>query len=259
VLRPGTYFPRNPSEDLPMTTPETPVPAAPKRIPFVTDAIRLARVLFSPGAVFEEQREKPTVWIPWLLLSVMMVAVTLVNLPVTRQAMRLAAEARGQPMPAAAESIALVSTVVMTPIILLVMILVSAGIMYLVLLATGGEVRFKGLMCAATFATIVGMLQLVLMAIVLKLRGPEGIRTVADMQVSFGLDLLLPADTSLPKFVEGLLAGVSPFSLWSLALMAFGVQAVEKQTKGAAWSAAAGSFLVTLVVGAFFASLGGAR
>jgi hypothetical protein len=79
------------------------------------------------------------------------------------------------------------------------------------------------------------------------------------MQVSFGLDLLLPADASLPKFVEGLLRGVSPFSLWSLALMAFGVHAVERQTKGAAWSAATGSFLVSLVVGALFAGLGGAR
>jgi len=243
-----------------MTAPEAaPAPAPPARIPFVTDLLRLLRVLFSPGAVFEEQREKPTVWIPWLVVSVLMVGMTLLNFPFTRIAMRMAAEAQGRPLPASAESIAMFSGIVVTPVVMLIAIAVSAGIMYLVLIAAGGEVRYKGLMCVATFTSILGFLQLLLMVVVLKLRGPEAIQTVSDLQVSFGLDLLLPQDSTLPRFVEGLLRGVSPFSIWSLVIAAIGVQKVEKQSSGAAWSAAVVSALVMLVVGAVFAGFGGPR
>jgi len=242
-----------------MTTPETPVPAAPKRIPFVTDAIRLARVFFSPGAVFQEQREQPTFWIPWVIVSAFFVLVTMVSLPFTIQMTRLGYEARGQPFPAAAESAMRVMAPITTPVIMLIMLLVMAGVMYLTLLGAGGEVRYKGLLSVAVFTAPIALLQVLLTFVVLKLRGPEGLQTIADYQVTFGLDLLLPQDASLPKFLEGLLRGVSPFSLWSLALTAIGVRLVEKQTKGAAWAAAGVSFAVSLVIGALFAGMGGAR
>jgi len=242
-----------------MTTPETPVPAAPKRIPFVTDAIRLVRVLFSPGAVFEEQREHPTFWIPWVVVSAFFVLVTMLSMPFTIQMSRLAAQARGQPFPAAAESAMRIMAPITTPVVMLIMLVVMAGVMYLALLAAGGEVRYKGLLSVAVFTAPIGLLQVLLTFIVLKLRGPEALQTVADFQVTFGLDLLLPQDASVPKFVEGLLRGVSPFSLWSLALTAIGVRVVEKQTKGAAWAAAGVSFAVGLVIAALFSGIGGAR
>ncbi|MGD0484904.1 MAG: hypothetical protein ABSB58_09685, partial [Gemmatimonadales bacterium] len=73
------------------------------------------------------------------------------------------------------------------------------------------------------------------------------LQTVADYQVSFGLDLLLPQDASLGKFVDGLLKGISPFSVWGLLITAFGVRAMERTTKGAAWTAASVSFALGLV------------
>lgn len=246
-----------------MTGPDTPTPETPatetsSRIPFVTDFMQLVRVLFSPGAVFEEQREKPAVWVPWLIVSLLMIAVAFLNMPFSRIGMRLAAEAQGRPLPASIETITTVSTVVMTPIVMLITIAVSAGVLYLVLLGSGGEVRFKGLMSVSTFVAILAPVQMALMVVVLHLRGPESIQSMADLQVSFGLDLLLPQDSSLPKFVERLLRGISPFSIWSLVLMAMGIRIVEKQTKAAAWTAAIVGSLVMLVVGAVMAGFGGA-
>jgi hypothetical protein len=136
-----------------MTVPDTaaPAPAGPKTIPFVTDALRLARVLFSPTAVFEEQREAPTFWIPWLVVSLLMLVVTTFSFPYTLAVAKLGAAAKGQPFPAAAEGMMRGTQYVAVPIVLLIVFLLTAGVMYVVLLAAGGEVRFKGLMTVAVF------------------------------------------------------------------------------------------------------------
>ena len=234
-----------------MTVPETaaPAPAGPERTPFVTDIVRLVRVLVSPTAVFEEQREAPTFWIPWVIVSVLMVGISMLNFPYTLAMAKLGAAARGTPFPAAAEGVMRATQFVAVPLVMLIVMLAIAGLMYVVLLAAGGEVRYKGLLSVAVFSGLIGVLQLVAMYVVWTLRSHGGeLQTVADYQVSFGLDLLLPQDASLGKFVDGLLKGISPFSVWGLLITGFGVRAMERTTKGAAWTAAGVSFALGLVL-----------
>jgi hypothetical protein len=245
-----------------MTSPE-PVTAAPSAgpayIPVVTDFLRMVRVLFSPTAVFEEQKEAPTFWVPWLVLCVLLIAVTLLGFQYQLAAARLGAEATGRPFPASVETIMRFSMIAGVPIVTLIMLLITAGVMYLVLMGSGGEVRYKGLMSVAVFSGMLGVLQVLATFAVLKLRGPEGLTTVADYQVSFGLDLLLPTDASVPKFVGAILRGLSPFSLWGLMITATGIHVMEKTSKAAAWTAAVVSLLLGLVVGALMASMFGSR
>lgn len=234
-----------------MTSPEpttvAPTPG-PGGIPFVTDFLRLVRVLFTPTAVFEEQKDAPTFWVPWLLLCVLMLVASFLSFPYTLAAARMGAAAAGRPLPDAAIGIMRFSMIVAVPVFTLVMLLLSAGVMYLVLMVFGGEVRYKGLMSVAVFSGMLGVLQILATFAVLKLRGPEGLTTLADYQASFGLDLLLPADTSVPKFLEGMLKGITPFSLWGLVITATGIHTMEKTSKGAAWSAAVVSLVLGLLV-----------
>jgi hypothetical protein len=82
------------------------------------------------------------------------------------------------------------------------------------------------------------------------LTGPQ------DFGVGLGLNLLLPADTTIPSFVQGLLSGIGPLQIWALIITAFGVATLEKQTRAAAWTAAIASYAVLLIVGAFFLGRG---
>jgi hypothetical protein len=240
-----------------MTSPE-PTAAAPTPgsagVPVVTDFLRMLRVLVTPTAVFEEQRESPTFWVPWLLMCVLLLAMTFLSFPYQLAAARLASAAAGRPLPDAAVGIMKFSMVVGVPIFTLVMFLVMAGVMYLVLMGSGSEVRYKGLLSVAVFSS--GMLAVftgLATFAVLKMRGPaESLTTMADFQASFGLDLLLPADTTVPKFVEGMMKGISPFGLWGLVLTATGIRTMEKTSKGAAWTAA----VVSMVLGLLIAGLG---
>jgi hypothetical protein len=237
-----------------MTAPETPpaVPAGPARIPFVTDFLRMLRVLVSPTAVFEEQREQPTFWIPWLILAVLLLIVANLSFPFTLGVARLGAAARGQPFPAAAEGMIRGTTLVAIPVMTLILLLLTAGVMYVVLLAAGGQARYKGLLTVAVFTGLLGVLQAVLTFVVLKLRDPATLQTIADYQVSFGLDLVMPQDMSFGKFVDGLLRAVSPISIWGLVITAIGIRTMERTSKAAAWTAASASF----VLGLLFAGLG---
>jgi hypothetical protein len=241
-----------------MTAPQTPIapnaPTGPARIPFVTDFVRMVRVLFSPAAVFEEQREKPTFWIPWLVFVILMLILANVSFPFTAAVARLQYAAAGRPLSAGAETTIRTFTMIAIPVFTLVVLLLTAGLMYVVLLAGGGEARYKGLMTVAVFTAMLGVLQGVLTLVVLKLRDPATLQTVADYQVSLGLDLLLPSDASLGKVLDGMLRAITPFSVWGLIITAIGVRTMERTTKGAAWAAATASF----VLGLLFAGLGGA-
>ncbi len=239
-----------------MTIPETPVeapaPAGPRRIPFVTDFVRMVRVLVSPTAVFEEQREHPTFWIPWVIMFVLLLVVANLSFPFTLAMARLGGEAQGRPIPDSAIGIMRTMMFIMVPVMTLIVLLLTAGVMYIVLLAAGGDVRYRGLMTVVVFTALLGVLQALLTLVVLKMRDPATLRTVADYQVTFGLDLALPGDLSLGKFLDGVLRAISPFSVWALVITAIGVRTMERTTKAAAWTAAGASF----VFGLLFAGLG---
>jgi hypothetical protein len=245
-----------------MTSPEpaaAPTPGS-TDIPVVSDFLRMLRVLVTPTAAFEEQREAPAFWVPWLILSVMLLAVTFLSFPYQLAAARLQSEAAGRPLPDAAIGIMKFSMLIGVPVITLVMMLISGGVMYLVLMGAGGEVRYKGLLSVAVFSgAALGVLQVLATFAVLKLRGPEGLTTLADYQVSFGLDLLLPADAKVSKFFETLLRGITPFSLWGLAITATGIRTTERTTKGAAWLAASVSLVLGLLVAAISAKAFGPK
>jgi len=241
----------------------TPSPAPSSNyIPLVSDASRVVRVLFSPGAVFEEQRDKPTWFMPWLVISLVVVAVGLFSMPYTDRMMELAMQARGgggQPVPAGVRTFSRVMALIGAPIYFLLLGAIGAGVMWVTLMISGGKVRYRGLMSAAIFSMATGVLQMIAQVVVMRMRGTpqEAIRTMQDARVTLGLDLLLPAEATVSPFLRTLMAGVGPLQIWALIITAVGVMVLERQDKGNAWMAATASYIVLLVVGALLAGLGG--
>ncbi len=232
--------------------------AAAKGTPFVTDLLRLVRAPFAPTGVFAEQRDAPTFWMPWLIVSVLFAAIGLLASPFQIHAMRAAAEAAGRPFPPAAEKFAIFG-VFFTPIITLILAMVGAVFLWLPLMATGAEVRFRGLMCVTIFAWPIVILQQVLNYVVLSIKGVESVQSVRDLQVSLGLDLLIPTDAHVSAFIRTFLQGIGPLPIWQVIIVAMGLMALEKVSSAKAWTAAIVSYLALLVVSAGAASMFGGR
>jgi hypothetical protein len=242
-----------------MTAPEgsaAPAPAS-SYTPVVTDLVRLVRALFSPGAVFAEQSEKPTFWMPWVLVSIGFACTQLLQAPFQARAQQLVLEAAGRQAPANLATFRLIG-VAMTPVITLVMVLLATAILWVAVMTTGEEARYRRLMTATIFAWPAALIQQVVVWVVLRMRGVESIRSASDLQVGLGLDLLLPADSG-SAFLRAALGGINPFALWSLTITAVGVMVLVKTTAGKAWTAAVAAFVVTLLVAAGLAGVFGSR
>ncbi len=231
-----------------MTAPDTQAPTA-AYTPILTDLLRLARAPFAPRGVFEEQREKPTFWMPWIVLSVLFGIVMIFMGPIAMQAARATAAARGAPMSESTLGIVRITTMVGPAIGLLIGCLIGAVILYFVLMVSGAEARFKGLLTVSIFSSSVALLQTVVTTVMLRMKGVEAIQSPADAQQSLGLDLLFPVDfTQAHKALAAMLRGIGPFEIWILVVTAIGLMALEKVAKNKAWTAAIVSFVIGLVI-----------
>ncbi len=236
--------------------PPTPAPAAPSRIPIVTDAVRLVRVLYEPGKVFDEQREQPTWFLPWLVIGIICLVIGFVQLPYSGRVIELALQNMPnapQLTPAQLSSRAMIG-IFFTPIIFLIFALIGAGILFLIAAVMGASVRYRGMLSATVFAQVMVPITLLLQTLILRMRGSpsEAITTMTDAQPALGLNVLLSSDS---HFLAAVYGGIGPLPIWSLIITAIGITRLEKASKATAWSAAIGSYVIMLLIGALLAGL----
>jgi len=237
--------------------PTSPAPATPYT-PIVTDAGRLVRVLFSPGTVFEEQRDRPTFWWPWAILAVLMVLLQTLQRPFQQRVQELIFAQRGITPPAGAGA-GMVGTIVgmaTGALMFLIICAITAGILYLLMAAFGGETTYKKMLTVTVFAAPLAILQQALVAAVLRMRGLDAIRSVWDMMPSLGADLLLPADAQLGAFLRVFLGQIGVLQIWGVVVTAVGLMVLGKVGKGAAWTAAIVSFLIIAALMSGMAAFG---
>ncbi len=229
--------------------PQAPASPAPAYTPVLTDLWRLARTPFVPKGVFAEQREAPTLWIPWIALTVLWVIVLALLVPLVVEFARNMSAAAGRPFPEAAVGIIRVQVMVIPAVLLVVGVLLGAGIYYLTLVALGQGPRFKGLLTVSVFGSTVAFLQTLVTVVVLRVRGAQAIQTPADLQVSFGLDLLFSVEfAQAHPVIATVLRGIGPFELWALIIAVVGLMTLEKIGRKQAWTAALVAFVVGLLI-----------
>ncbi len=222
---------------------------------FMADAVRLVRVLFSPGAVFGEIQNRPTFWRPWLLVSIVSVIVGYLQRPFQQRVQAIILEHAGRPVPADTP-LKMVLSLCVTPIGVLVLMAISAVILYGLASAMGGEVTYKKMLSVVAFSFPPILIQQIITVAVLMTRGVQSITGPSDMFVSLGADLALPADANVGYFTRFLLAGIGPLQIWALVIVAIGVMVMGKTSKGSAWTAAIIHFIILLVAFSALGALG---
>jgi len=237
-------------------TPATPAAAPPPTgIPFVSDAVRLVRGLFSPGEVFAELDQRPVFWKPWVIISVLYVVLQFLQRPFQQRITQLVLERAGRPVPPATIARDIMGAVT-GPIIVLVLIAIGAGILYLLVSSLGGETTFKKMMVVMVHTWPLMVLQQAITWAILTTRGVASITGPQDLIVSLGADLLLPADARVGYFLRFVLGGIGPLQIWALVITAVGAMVLGKATKGAAWTAAIIHYVIILVLLSGFGAFG---
>jgi hypothetical protein len=215
----------------------------------------LFKVLYEPGAVFTRVSEKPKFLMPFIGLCIIQVIVAAVNLPFLKAAMsaQFAAQAANAPAGAPDPSKFVALGLIAVPIVIAILLLISALVLWVLVSIVGGDGKFGTLLSVSTYACVPSVVLLAIVgAIVLQMKGPEGITSPSDLQPALGLDLLAP-DTK--GFVGAVLKGINPFTIWGLVLTAIGIQVTHKTSKGSAYAVAIGAMALTLIVAGAVAML----
>lgn len=215
----------------------------------------LVRVLFSPTEVFERLRERPVWLVPAIVLGLIGTVLAYLFIPFRLASMAPQMAQAAAQNPAAAGQIASFTRIAVfaTPIFVLIILLIVAGILWLlVTLFAGGDGKFRNLLSVATYTAFPSfiLLQVATLA-VLKMKGVESVASPLDLQPPLGLNLLAP---NVGGFLSGALAGINPFAIWSMILTAIGIQVTQRTSKGAAYTVA----VIAMFIGVLFAGLGGA-
>jgi hypothetical protein len=195
---------------------------------------------------------------PWVLVSIVSIIINWFQKPFQRRVTEIMLQRAGRPLPPET-MIKTVLSVLATPIGVLVIVAISAAILYGLASAMGGETSFKKMLTVVIFSFPPILLQQAITVAVLTSRGVASITGPQDMFVSLGADLALPADANVGYFTRFFLAGIGPLQIWALVIVAVGVMVMAKAGKGGAWTAAIIHFLIILcafsALGAFGASM----
>ncbi len=143
------------------------------------------------------------------------------------------------------------AAILASPFLLVLGVLVNAMLVWLLATALHGRCRFRQSLALVVHASLILQLKEAVALVMLRIRGLDAIRTLADLQTPLGLDALGLDGTATNVF----LASINPFTIWFLALVAVGATVVLGLPKGKAWTLVAVHWAATTGFSAAIATL----
>ena len=216
--------------------------------------VDLVKVLYEPTAVFGRVREKPRFLAPFAAIAALQIVIGFLQLPYLRAAMASAYAQMAQQNPQAAATAQKFVWIglVLAPIAIAFVLVIGAVLLWVLVSIVGGEGKFGTLLSVTTYAFSTGVLLQIVGLAVLMLKGAANVTSPEDLQPALGLDLLAP---SAGRFATAVLKSFNPFSLWGVALTAIGIQTTHGTSRGAAYTAAGGAFVIGVLIAGAFALL----
>ena len=210
-------------------------------------ALDLVNVLHEPTAVFGRVKEKPRVLVPWLVISVLLTALAVLSRPYQAAAMD-AIRATLTPEQAARVppgSTPMWRTIVGTPLVALIGLLIGSGFLWIGTMLAGGQTRFKSLMSVLCYSYVTYVIFAAVTMIVLSMRGIGAVTSFQDLRAPLGLDLLAPGAS---LFLGAVLNGINPFSVWGVWLCGTGVSITQGTSRASGILVTAFAFLTGLLL-----------
>ncbi len=227
----------------------------------MTIVTRFTSMLMSPGRVFDDIRDGRVGWLqPWIIISVLYMVVTFLGLPI--QVALLEINPQNLPADAIDQQIRVAESfgwiwVLLTPLGVMLIQLIVAGVSYILVTVLSQRATFRQYLSLSFFTGVPAMLGQLLSIGILRFRGLDRIMGPEDARMSFSLRTLAPPDSALLK---GLFGSVEFFTVWSMVLLALGLQRVFGMSRGQAIAVLIPIWLiyvVMLVLGEAFGGIGG--
>ncbi len=186
---------------------------------------RLIWIFVSPAKVFDDIREKRVTWVqPWIFASLIYMVITWIAMPIQRALLEVHPSMTSDQIDQQLQVMDRFGFmwIVLAPAGMLIITFVIAGISYVAVTLATRAATFKQYLALSFFTSIVGMMGQLVSSIIVRARGLDSIMGPEDAQMSLSLRALAP-DSAV---VRGLFSSVEFFAIWSLVLVAMGLQRI---------------------------------
>jgi hypothetical protein len=211
--------------------------------------VNIANTFFAPSRAFKAIKARPN----WLIPLIVIIIAPLVYYALCWseyevmiiQSIEASLETQGQvitdSMMALPLAIARIGTLVVTPIGVLLSILVQATLYFVAAKLVKSTVNFKQMFSLCTHVGLISIFTWGIMALMTKLTGAMPLHTVTSL-TSF-----LPESYN-GTIIQGLMAPIEIFAIWSLTLMYMGLRIVADFSKRVAGVVIALAFSFTVII-----------
>jgi hypothetical protein len=215
---------------------------------------RILWVFTSPGKLMASLAEKPRILFALILSAVSVVTLYLVHMPLYKDMLRASTLATsgyvesltGQTMTPEMVEQGLPSSMtyglISTPIMSLVMLLLTTVIFFVILKIMGGEGKFKAYLSVVGYSGVISSLYILLVLIIASFTGSLHIDPTLT-----SLATLVSRD-STGVVLYNVLKNIDIFSIWYYVVIAIGLATVSKVKKKYVYSAVCTVFLIGLII-----------
>lgn len=214
-------------------------------------------VFFSSQRTFLRLKSNPSWLVTFLLIAAGTILISFIISPFVIQAQIVSfpSEVGPQQIEDGMRFIKRYQTIVifLSPLFLIIKFLVNSAILWLIV-QLFREADFKRVFSLVVHCALIQLLGSIVSLIVLKLRGIQSIRSAADLQVYFGLDMFLRnQELNIP--LKAFLSSINLFSIWWIILVILGLSIITEISKSKATLIAVSFWLFSTMIQVGFASL----
>ena len=148
--------------------------------------------------------------------------------------------------------------VIGTPITLCVIWLLVSIVIFFLGMFMGHEPDFKRLMGVVPWVTFISILSQIITTVLLMRKEFNSMEQMNDMgfMKPISLAAVIPGVSDMPAFTSAILASVDPFTIWSLIVMVFAIEAANKSSRAHAWIISVVLYVITIAMGSGLAAWG---
>lgn len=218
---------------------------------FATDLAAMANVFIDPSATVKSIDRK-LLWL-WPIILTGIVA-TILAVTVAPMSVQLAMQNQAQLQQMSADQMqramsigTLVAKIMayLAPVWMVVILLILSGLLMAACNVMSMKATFRQLFTLLSVCSLIPMLQVVATYVVIHAKAGQ-IQSVEELSPPFGLDILLGAGGS--KYLVAALHYFSLFQVWYLVVLAIGLAALTKSSKGKAFAAVTPIWLLPLLI-----------
>lgn len=180
-------------------------------------------VIFSPAETMLKVKERPRWQLPFTILCVLVIIHAWLQDPILQQLMQYGAEvtSKQEEQLQVFNAVFKYLMIIVAPIILLITLFLSSGFIYLAIIFSTSEAKFRDIFSAITVIHIIKIIEQYISVMIVYIKGINTVTSQLDLP-SFGFNVFFNMET-IGKLPYIILSKITIFEVWYITLLTISI------------------------------------